>query len=32
MYYRNKSGYILDNDGNIIRWENPRRREDEEKI
>lgn len=32
MYYRNKSGYTIDNNGKIIRWDNPRRHEDEEKI
>lgn len=32
MYYRKDSGYTIDNNGKIIRWDNPRRHEDEEKI
>lgn len=32
MYYRKNNGYTIDKDGNIIRWDNPRRGEDEAKI
>ena len=32
MYYRKNNGYTIDKDGNIIRWDNPRRSEDEAKI
>lgn len=32
MYYRKNNGYKIDKDGNIIRWDNPRRNEDEAKI
>ncbi len=32
MYYRKNNGYTIDNKGNIVRWDNPRRGEDEARI
>lgn len=32
MYYRKNNGYTIDNKGNIVRWDNPRRDEDEARI